>query len=125
MALGVSGVQQASLKGKLVNMEMLVRQITDEMNAYKREAQAIKSDKETLEQVLAAKIGDCEGNLRTELGRVEDEMNRNISHQKAENSRLQQQINQLKADKEELRNQIDALTQRIDELEMSVGDDEI
>jgi hypothetical protein len=58
------------------------------MNMYKREAIAIKSDKDTLEQILGAKIQDCEANLTTELNRVEDEMKRNFSHQKAENSRL-------------------------------------
>ena len=59
------------------------------MNSYKREALAIKSEKETLENVLSSKIQDTEKSLNNELVRVEEDMKRHFSHQKAENSRLQ------------------------------------
>ena len=124
MAMEHSGVAAASIKGKLQAMETLMRQITEEMNFYKRESLAIKSEKETLENVLASKIMDAEKGLGNELGRVEDEMKRHFSHQKAENSRLQQQLNQLKTDKEELRKAIEQLAERIDDLEIAVGEDE-
>ena len=88
MIMEQSGIAAASLKGKLTAMETLMRQITEEMNFYKRESLAIKSEKETLENVLASKISDAEKGLGNELGRVEDEMKRHFSHQKAENSRL-------------------------------------
>ena len=88
MIMEQSGIAAASLKGKLNAMETLMRQITEEMNFYKRESLAIKSEKETLENVLASKISDAEKGLGNELGRVEDEMKRHFSHQKAENSRL-------------------------------------
>ena len=106
-------------------MEDLVRQITEEMNYYKREALAIKSEKETLDSVLNSKIQDTEKSLSNELQRVEDDEKRHFSHQKAENSRLQAQLAQLKADKEELRRAIEQLADRVDELEVAVGDDEV
>ena len=119
------GIAAATLKGKLQAMEDLVRQITEEMNYYKREALSIKSEKETLDSVLNSKIQDTQKSLSNELKRVEDDENRHASHQKAENSRLQAQLAQLKADKEELRRAIEQLADRVDELEVAVGDDEV
>ena len=100
----------ASLKGKLLNLEELVRSITDEMNFHKKEVQVLRSEKDTLENVLNAKVGDVRKSLMTEIGRVEDEMKRHFAHQKAENSRLQQQLL--------------GLQRRITELESQIGADD-
>jgi hypothetical protein len=67
---------------------MLIKAVTDEMNFYKKEVTAIKSEKDTLDNVLNAKIVDTSKHLGGELFRVEEEMRRHYSHQKAENSRL-------------------------------------
>ena len=48
-------------------------------------------------------------------------MEKNLSHQKAENSRLQQQIVQLKTEKSVVGNQIQELQRRIEELESHIG----
>ena len=114
----------ASLKGKLSSLEELVRSITDEMNFHKKEVQVLKSEKETLEKVLDMKIGDVRKSLMNEIGRVEDELKRHLAHQKAENSRLQQQINKLKDEKTELAGQMMRLQNRIDELEKQIGADD-
>ena len=52
-------------------------------------------------------------------------MKRHFSHQKAENSRLQQQISQLKTEKTVLSSQLLYLKRRIEELEMQVGNDDM
>ena len=114
----------ASLKGKLTSLEDLVRSITDEMNFHKKEVQILKSEKDTLEKVLDMKIGDVRKSLMNEISRVEDDLKRHLAHQKAENSRLQQQINKLKDEKTELAGQMMRLQGRIDELEKQVGADD-
>lgn len=114
----------ASLKGKLLNLEELVRSITEEMNFHKKEVQVLRSEKDTLESVLTMKVNDVRKSLMNEITRVEDEMKRHFAHQKAENSRLQQQITQLKGEKTSLQQQLLALQRRISELESQIGADD-
>lgn len=116
-----SGSGSASLKGKLVSLEKLVQALTEDLNFHKKEVQVLRSEKETLENVLNMKTQDVRNSLMTEISRVEDEMKRHFAHQKAENSRLQQQITQLKGEKTALQQQLLGLQRRINELELQIG----
>ena len=98
--------------------------MSDEMNFHKKEVQILKSEKDTLESVLSMKTQDVKKTLTNELMRIEDEMKRHFAHQKAENSRLQQQITSLKGEKTALQQQLLGLQRRITELEMQVGNEE-
>lgn len=120
---GQTGSGSASLKGKLLSLEEMIRQITEEMNFHKKEVQILRSEKDTLENVLNMKVNDVRKSLMNEIARVEEEMKRHFSHQKAENSRLQQQITQLKGEKTALEQQLIALQRRISELENQVGNE--
>lgn len=121
---GLGGTGSASLKGKLLGLEELVRSITEEMNYHKKEVQILRSEKDTLESVLNMKISDVRKSLMNEIARVEDEMKRHFAHQKAENSRLQQQITQLKGEKTSLQQQLLGLQRRIAELENQIGNED-
>ncbi|OMJ79987.1 hypothetical protein SteCoe_19858 [Stentor coeruleus] len=121
---GLGGTGSASLKGKLLSLEELVRSITEEMNFHKKEVQILRSEKDTLENVLNMKINDVRKSLMNEIARVEDEMKRHFAHQKAENSRLQQQITQLKGEKTSLQQQLLGLQRRIAELENQIGNED-
>ncbi|OMJ72970.1 hypothetical protein SteCoe_28454 [Stentor coeruleus] len=70
------------------------------------------------------KISDVRKSLMNEIARVEDEMKRHFAHQKAENSRLQQQITQLKGEKTSLQQQLLGLQRRIAELENQIGNED-
>jgi chromosome segregation ATPase len=111
----------SSLKGKLLGLEELVRSLNDDINNHKKEIQILRSEKDTLESVLNMKVMDVRKTLMNELSRVEDEMKRHFAHQKAENSRLQQQITSLKGEKTALQQQLLALQRRISELESQIG----
>lgn len=121
---GLGATGSASLKGKLLSLEELVRSITEEMNYHKKEVQILRSEKDTLEGVLNMKITDVRKSLMNEIARVEDEMKRHFAHQKAENSRLQQQITQLKGEKTSLQQQLLGLQRRIAELENQIGNED-
>ncbi|KRX07249.1 hypothetical protein PPERSA_00406 [Pseudocohnilembus persalinus] len=118
------GTNPASLKGKLMSLEEVIKTIADEMNFHKKEVQILKSEKDTLESVLSMKTQDVRKTLGSELQRIEDEMKRHFAHQKAENARLQQQITSLKGEKTALQQQLLGLQRRITELEMQVGNEE-
>ncbi len=95
------------------------------MNKHKKEVNSLKIEKDNLQDSLKKKTNEVKSTLLSELTRVEDEMKRNFAHQKAENSRLQQQISQLKTEKTVLQNQLIALQRRISDLEMQVGNDDV
>jgi chromosome segregation ATPase len=95
------------------------------MNNHKKEVGQLKTEKDTLQDMLKTKTHEVKSTLIQELQKVEDEMKRHFSHQKAENSRLQQQISQLKTEKTVLQNQLIALQRRISDLEMQVGNDDV
>lgn len=95
------------------------------MNGHKKDVTSLKLEKETLQDMLKQKTHEVKTTLILELNKVEEEMKRHFSHQKAENSRLQQQISQLKTEKTVLQNQLIALQRRITDLEMQVGNDDV
>ena len=68
----------------------MVQTLSDELGFHKKEVYMLRSEKESLETVLNTKTGDVRKTLTGELKKVEDEMKRHYSHQKAENSRIQQ-----------------------------------
>ena len=121
-SLGSAG--SASLKGKLLSLEEHVKAITDEMNFHKKEVMLLRSEKDTLQEVLNMKINDVRKGLTNEIARVEDEMKRHFAHQKNENIRLQNQINQLKGEKTALQAQAMKLQSRISELENQIGNED-
>lgn len=96
----------ASLKGKLQTLEDAIQLVADEMNAHKKDVSSLKTEKDSLQEMLRLKTQEVKQNLISELNKVDDEMKRHFAHQKAENSRLQQQISQLKTEKTVLQNQL-------------------
>ena len=96
----------ASLKTKLTGLEVHIKEIQDEISKlqqtldfYKKEFNLIKSDKATQDDMLDSKKKDVVVALNQKLFVLDDELKKHVAHQKAENSRLQQQITQLKGDK--------------------------
>eukprot|EP01017_Pseudomicrothorax_dubius_P022958 TRINITY_DN24702_c0_g1_i1.p1 TRINITY_DN24702_c0_g1~~TRINITY_DN24702_c0_g1_i1.p1 ORF type:complete len:158 (+),score=38.57 TRINITY_DN24702_c0_g1_i1:41-514(+) len=121
---GSISTNPASLKSKLLGLEEVIKAIGDELNLHKKEVQILRSEKDTLESVLSMKTQDVKKTLNNEMSRIEEEMKRHFAHQKAENSRIQQQITALKGDKTALQQQLLGIQRRIAELEMQVGNEE-
>ena len=122
---GSNSANAASLKGKLQTLEDVIQQIAGEMNSHKKDVNSLKTEKDTLQDMLKLKTKEVSSSLNQELDKVEEEMKRHFAHQLAENSRLQQQISQLKTEKTVLHNQLISLNRRIADLEMQVGNDEM
>merc|ERR1712098_100171 len=123
-SFGGGNISGTSLKGKLLALEEMIRAVSEEMNFHKKEVQILRSEKETLDSVLSMKTQDVKKSLSNEISRVDEEMKRHFAHQKAENSRLQQQITALKGEKTALQQQLLGLQRRISELELQVGQDD-
>ena len=121
----MSSASAATLKGKLQTLEESISIVAEEMNAHKKEVASLKSEKDSLTELLRLKNNEVKQTLTQELNKVEEEMKWHFAHQKAENSRLQQQISQLKTEKTVLSNQLQAIQRRIVDLEMQVGNDDL
>ncbi|KRX00653.1 hypothetical protein PPERSA_00880 [Pseudocohnilembus persalinus] len=122
---GMGGADsKISLRGKLTNLEELIKSVSEDMNFNIKEVQVLKSEKDTLEQVLIMKTQDVKKSLTNELNRIEEEMRRHFAHQKAENGRLQDQISKIKGEKTALTQQLLGLQKRITEVEIQIGAEE-
>ena len=122
---GNASMNPTSLKSKLSTLESVLKSLNDQLSSHKKEVQILKSEKETLQSVLTMKTSDVKDALTEELQSIENEMKRHFAHQKAENSRLQQQISALKMEKTSLQQQLIGLQRRITELEMQIGAEDL
>ena len=111
----------SSLKAKLLELENLMHTITEEITFQKKEIQVLKTEKDTLEEVLSRKAMDVKKSLEEETNRVDSEMRQAFKGQKSENNKLQQQATSLKQEKTNLQQNLLALQRRIGDLEMQVG----
>ena len=113
----------AHLKGKLSSLTETCRQLHENLNTHKKEVQILRSEKETLENVLTMKCQDTRKALTNELHRVVEEINRHYGVMRAESVRLNQQLGNLKTEKTALEKEIVRMTKRIEELEDAIGKD--
>ena len=97
-----------SLKGKLISLEETVSQVADEVNINKKEVTSVTTEKNSLQELLKLRIHEVRNNLFTELGKLDDELNRHYKHQKDENAKLAQLLAQLKQEKINLNNTINS-----------------
>ncbi len=78
----------------------MIQEVADEMNKHKKEVNTLKLEKDSLQENLKKRTVEVKQTLIQELGKVEDEMKRHFSHQRSENTRLQQQISGLKTEED-------------------------
>ena len=94
--------------------------------------QNLRAEKESLENVLALKAHEVRKTLTNEAtrysltlitihGRIEEELKRNLAQQRAENTKLSQQISAIKTEKTQLQKNLLSLQKRIQELELQIG----
>jgi hypothetical protein len=77
-----------SLKAKLNKVENILRQLDDEIAVHQKEVTVLRAEKDNLQTVLNAKTNNVKDSIANELEKIEQDMKKHFSHQKAENSRL-------------------------------------
>ena len=97
--------------------------MNDDISNNKRDVQLLRSEKDSLESALNAKIMELRKYLMNELSRIEDEMKRHFVHQKQENNRMQQQITGLKGEKTAMQQLLLKLQRRLSDLESQIGNE--
>lgn len=122
-AYGNMNNSSSSLKGKLLGLEDNVKGLNEDIGNNKRDVQLLRSEKDSLESALNAKVMELRKYLMNELSRIEDEMKRHFVHQKQENNRMQQQITSLKGEKTAMQQLLLKLQRRLSDLESQIGNE--
>jgi len=99
-----------------------VQQVAEDLSEHRKNFDNLREVKEVIKSNIINKSESVKRNMRGEMEKVEKEMDRHFAHQKAENSRLQQQITQLKSEKVVVQNHLLALQRRIADLELQIGE---
>merc|ERR1712098_1017335 len=94
------------LKGKLASLEDFISMQNEELAAQRQEIESLRNDKQNIEQHYQAQLQELKKTMVADVQRMQEEVKRHFAHQKAENSRLQQQITTLKGEKTSLQQQI-------------------
>merc|ERR1719331_829534 len=95
----------------------------EELAAQRQEIESLRNDKQNIEQHCQAQLQELKKTMVADVQRMQEEVKNFFVQQKAENSRLQQQITTLKGEKTSLQQQILGLQRRIQEIEEQIGCD--
>merc|ERR1712217_18304 len=111
------------LKGKLASLEDFISMQNEELAAQRQEIESLRGDKSNIEQHYQAQLQEMKKTMVGDVQRMQEEVKKHFSQQKAENNRMQQQITTLKGEKTSLQQQILGLQRRIQEIEEHIGVD--
>merc|ERR1712125_170339 len=111
------------LKGKLASLEDFISMQNEELAAQRQEIESLRNDKGSIEEHYQSTIQEMKKAMVSDIQRLQTEVKSFFHTQKAENSRLQQQITTLKSEKTTLQMNILGLQRRIQEIEEHIGSD--
>ena len=100
------------------NLNNLIKAMED----HKQDFKEFQGGNENIPEYIDAKAKQIEDNVGSSITRVDGEVQKSLSHQKAENSRLQQQISQLNTDQIVIKNQLLNIQKRIEDIQLQIGD---
>ena len=110
-----------SLATKYKVLETNLLEIMKELSDHKKQFKNFRDSQQDMQGLIADKGDQLKDNIEGSIQKMDGESQKSFSHQKAENSRLQQQITQLNTDETIIKNQLIALSKRIDDIELQVG----
>ena len=110
-----------SLATKYKVLETNLLEIMKELSDHKKQFKNFRASQQDIQGLIADKGDQLKDNIEGSIQKMDGEIQKSLSHQKAENSRLQQQITQLNTDETIIKNQLIALSKRIDDIELQVG----
>jgi chromosome segregation ATPase len=111
------------LKGKIASLEEFIQTQNEEIASQRQEIEQLRNAKSLIEQHYQQQLLELKKVISGDLARVQEEVKKHFTQQKAENSRVTQQVGVLKGEKTALQQQIIGLQRRIAELEEQIGQD--
>ena len=87
-----------SLATKYKVLETNLLEIMKELSDHKKQFKNFRDSQQDMQGLIADKGDQLKDNIEGSIQKMDGEIQKSLSHQKAENSRLQQQITQLNTD---------------------------
>ena len=114
-------VTMSSLKTKYEILEENFLQLVKAVKDNNQELENFDGKREFFLNAIDEKARTIEDNVGSSITKMDAEIQKSLSHQKAENSRLDQQINQLKIDQNIIKNQLLIVQKRIEDIQLQIG----
>ena len=122
MKVSFNDTTLANLTEKYEILNENLNNLIKAMNDHKKDFKEFQGGNENIPEYIDAKAKQIEDNVGSSITRMDGEVQKSLSHQKAENSRLQQQISQLNTDQIVIKNQLLKIQKRIDDIQLQIGD---
>lgn len=120
----VNNANSVSIKGKLYNIEEQSNNIAVDINGNATDADLLKTQKNSLNEILKVKLSETREILTDKLNSMEDGMRRYFEDQMKENNNYIKQLDLLIKEKVELTSNIQSLEARLKYLEDQIGYDD-
>ena len=111
----------SSLKSKYEILENNFLELVKAVKDNNQELEIFDGNREFFLNSIDEKARNIEDNVGSSITKMDAEIQKSLSHQKAENSRLDQQINQLKIDENIIKNQLLVVQKRIEDIQVQIG----
>ena len=122
MKVSFNDTTLANLTEKYEILNENLNNLIKAMNDHKKDFKEFQGGNENIPEYIDEKAKQIEDNVGSSITRMDGEVQKSLSHQKAENSRLQQQISQLNTDQVVIKNQLLHIQKRIEDIQMQIGD---
>lgn len=114
-----TAVTSLATKYKLLheNLNQVVNDLVEQRKQFKN----FRTNQDDIQGLIGEKGDQLTENIESSIQKMDGEIQKSLSHQKAENSRLQQQITQLNTDNTIIKNQLLAVQKRIEDIALQIG----
>ena len=110
-----------SLATKYKLLQENLNQVVNDLVEQRKQLKNFRTNQEDIQGLIGEKGDQLTENIESSIQKMDGEIQKSLSHQKAENSRLQQQITQLNTDNTIIKNQLLVVQKRIEDISLQIG----
>ena len=110
-----------SLATKYKLLQENLNQVVNDLVEQRKQLKNFRTNQDDLQGLIGEKGDQLTENIESSIQKMDGEIQKSLSHQKAENSRLQQQITQLNTDNTIIKNQLLVVQKRIEDISLQIG----
>ena len=110
-----------SLATKYKLLQENLNQVVNDLVEQRKQLKNFRTNQDDIQGLIGEKGYQLTENIESSIQKMDGEIQKSLSHQKAENSRLQQQITQLNTDNTIIKNQLLVVQKRIEDISLQIG----
>ena len=110
-----------SLATKYKLLQENLNQVVNDLVEQRKQLKNFRTNQDDIQGLIGEKGDQLTENIESSIQKMDGEIQKSLSHQKAENSRLQRQITQLNTDNTIIKNQLLVVQKRIEDISLQIG----